>query len=200
MKKNVTRGYGVLEGFLAKKRAAVANSLMSEGLIRGGRLLDLGCGTYPYFLSIADEMEKYGLDKNLNENCKEQFKDIKLQKFDIENENNIPFQDSYFNVVTMLAVCEHLSRESLSHKLQEIYRILKPGGAVIMTTPALWTAFILNTMAKLRLISSEEIKDHKRLYSLSEISILLNQAGFSLEAIKAGYFELFMNTWVIAKK
>ncbi len=48
-KDNVTRGYGLLERFLAKKRAKMANEIIPLAL-RTGRILDIGCGPFPYFL------------------------------------------------------------------------------------------------------------------------------------------------------
>jgi hypothetical protein len=50
-------------------------------------------------------------------------------------------------------------------------------------------------MARLRLVSPEEIEEHKGAYSRSSISATLQKAGFSNKNIKSGYFEMFMNTW-----
>jgi len=196
---NATRGYGFFEGFLAKKRACVADRLIPN-VSRKGRILDIGCGTYPYLLSKINFKEKYGLDQNLNELCKGQFNDINLQKFNIENEKVIPFQSAYFDIVTMLAVCEHLGQNVLSEKFTEVHRVLKPEGRFIITTPAPWSSFILKIMAALKLVSFVEIEEHKCLYSRFKILSLLNQCGFNFKKIKSGYFELFMNTWIIAEK
>jgi hypothetical protein len=45
-----TRGRGLLEPWLAKMRAQRANRLIPAEL-RAGRILDIGCGSFPYFLS-----------------------------------------------------------------------------------------------------------------------------------------------------
>lgn len=195
----MTRGYGFFEDFLARKRTCVADRLIPVAL-RRGRILDIGCGAYPYFLSKVDFKEKYGLDQNLNESYKGQFEEINLQMFNMEAERAIPFQNAYFDVVTMLAVCEHLPPELLAEKFTEVHRILKPGGRFIITTPSPWTFFILSIMARLRLISPMEIKDHKCLYPRFKICNILNQGGFGLKKIKSGYFELFMNTWITVEK
>lgn len=47
---SVTRGHGVLEPLLAKLRAKKANALIPEPA-RAGRILDVGCGSFPFFLS-----------------------------------------------------------------------------------------------------------------------------------------------------
>ena len=62
MKVKVTRGHGLLERFLARKRACMANQLIPSHL-RNGRILDIGCGSFPYFLLNTVFTEKCGLDK-----------------------------------------------------------------------------------------------------------------------------------------
>lgn len=153
-KSNVTRGPGLLEEFLAKQRSRMANRLIPS-THRKGRILDIGCGTYPLFLLNTQFSEKYRLDKVVQEDYGTQFQNqkITLINYDIEIEDMLPFESEYFDVVTMLAVFEHIESKRLVELLGEIYRILKPGGMYIMTTPAFWTDSLLRFMAKLRLVS-----------------------------------------------
>ena len=154
-----------------------------------------------FFPVNVDFAEKYGLDKIAQidfDGKKEQA--ITLISFEIEKEERIPFENNYFDVVSMLAVFEHLEPERLVKIHKEIYRILKPGGMYIMTTPAFWTDRLLRFLAKIRLISEVEIKEHKGIYNFSKISSVLQQACFDKEELKFGYFEIFMNTWVTATK
>ncbi|MDP8230821.1 MAG: class I SAM-dependent methyltransferase [Candidatus Gorgyraea atricola] len=197
--KNVTRDYGFFEGFLAKKRAEIADRLIPPASKRG-KILDIGCGNYPYFLNSIDFAEKYGVDQNLSNSRNDIPQNIKLQKFNIEKENRIDFPDEYFDVVTMLAVLEHIDPGVLPERIREICRILKPKGIFIITTPASWTVPILSVMAKLKLISPVEIREHKVLYSRSRISEALTGNKFHSEKIMSGYFELFMNIWLRAEK
>ena len=48
---------------------------------------------------------------------------------------DIPFQDEYFDIVVMFDVIEHLPRGSESLALNEIYRVLKKGGRIALSTP-----------------------------------------------------------------
>ncbi len=196
-----TRGFGILEEFLAKKRAQRANSLIPQSY-RSGRILDVGCGTYPAFLLLTAFSEKYGIDKTSSALWQRELKDcsLTLMNHDVENEAPLPFHDEYFDTVTMLAVFEHIAHHNLPRALQELSRVLKRGGLLVITTPAKWTGSILNGMARLRLISSLEIKDHKALYTVDSIIKTLQHGGFTLKNIKFGYFEFYMNTWVTAIK
>jgi ubiquinone/menaquinone biosynthesis C-methylase UbiE len=114
--------------------------------------------------------------------------------------DKLPFEDNFFDVVTMLAVFEHIEPAKLTGLLSEIRRILKPGGMSVMTTPAVWTDRLLRALAKIRLVSPAEIEEHKDAYSFKKITKFLTQAGLSDQRLKFGYFELFMNIWATATK
>jgi ubiquinone/menaquinone biosynthesis C-methylase UbiE len=193
----VTRGSGLLEVFLAKKRAKLANSLISKSH-RSGKILDVGCGSYPYFLTTTKFKEKYGIDPSLDLSL---VKDagIILKKIKI-NKETLSFANNYFDVVTMLAVFEHIEHNDLIAVIKEIRRVLKKDGVLIITTPAPWSDKLLHRMAIVGLISSEEIHEHKHNHSKSKIENLLKEAGFEKSKIKSGFFELYMNMWFTAKK
>lgn len=194
-KQSATRGNGLLEGVLAKKRAEKANSFITK-THRKGKILDIGCGSYPYFLSTTVFNEKYGIDPSLSIG---KINNIKLIKKDVTKQN-LPFNDNYFDVVTMLAVFEHIDGENIKLVLRDIARVLKKEGVVIITTPAPWSDKLLHQMGKVGLISSEEIHEHKTHYTRLKIEDIINKAGFKKEKIKSGYFELGFNMWFTAVK
>lgn len=192
---NYTRGTGILEIFLAKQRANKANSFISKDQ-RKGKILDIGCGSYPYFLTSIDFKEKYGIDPSLTYL---KLENIILEKIDI-TENKLPFKDNYFNVVTMLAVFEHIEQDKLAEVLCEIKRVLKKDGIFIITTPAPWADKLLHFMARFDLISSEEIHEHKHNHPKEKIEGILIASGFEKGKIKSGFFEFFLNMWFTAIK
>jgi ubiquinone/menaquinone biosynthesis C-methylase UbiE len=199
-KKGFTRGYGLIESFLAKKRSKTANTLIPPTL-RGGRILDIGCGTYPYFLAKTEFNEKYGIDKSDEITQYTQYTPpLHLQQLDFANQSELPFENNYFNVVTMLAVIEHIDPPNTRHLISETFRILQKDGLLILTTPAAWANSLLHRMSRLKLVSPEEINDHKDTYSHKKITALLQDGGFKKENIKLGYFEMFMNIWACAGK
>lgn len=100
----------------------------------------------------------------------------------------------------MLAVFEHLDPTKLVSVLKETRRVLKPEGRLIITIPCAWTDKLLRTMAKLNLVSLKEIKEHKKTYNHSEIASQLLKADFRKTKMKHGYFECFMNNWLVVEK
>ncbi|MEK7149193.1 MAG: class I SAM-dependent methyltransferase [Patescibacteria group bacterium] len=163
---NVTPGYGILEKILSKKRAAIANFLIPKES-REGRILDIGCGTIPLFLLNTEFREKYGIDPSVRISDKQ--KNVYLQKYDIEEGGTLPFEDNFFDTVTMLAVFEHIEQSKLPGTMREIKRVLKPGGVFIMTTPCPWADKLLRIMARVKLVSQEGMYEHKGAYSHDDL-------------------------------
>jgi ubiquinone/menaquinone biosynthesis C-methylase UbiE len=194
---NITRGWGLLEGFLARQRAAKANSVIPK-TFREGRILDIGCGSYPYFLETTNFKDKYGLDPVINPEMIG-IKGIKLSKSTIGTKK-LSFTDSFFDVITMLAVFEHIEHDNLIPVIKEIHRVLKKNGILVITTPAPWADKLLHQMAKVSLISSEEIHEHKHNHPRLKIENILSQGGFTKNKIQSGFFEFHMNMWFTAKK
>ena len=192
----VTRGNGLLEPLLSRLRAHQANRLIPTRL-RQGSILDIGCGSSPYFLAHTSFKKKFAIDQlTPSDNLLE----IEWYVLDINNEPLLPYPDSYFNVVTMLAVVEHLNPTSLSALFKEAYRTLSPGGMLILTTPAAWSDGLLRLMAMINLVSAEEINEHVYAYTLPLLGWYFGVAGFDMEKVDFGYFELWLNLWATATR
>ena len=59
---NYTRGKGLLEPTLAHLRTQPGNRLVTADF-RAGSVLDIGCGSFPYFLSHTWFEEKFAVDQ-----------------------------------------------------------------------------------------------------------------------------------------
>lgn len=194
-----TRGKGLLEPLLASLRSQRANSLIPETL-RAGRILDIGCGTYPYFLSHTSFSEKFAVDQlNPAPGAAEKHQ-ISWHTLNLNETPKLPFANDHFSVITLLAVVEHLNPSSMALLFQETYRVLAPGGMLILTTPAAWSDGILKTMARLQLVSAEEIDEHAYAYTLPLLGWYFGQAGFAMNKVRFGYFEFMLNMWATAQK
>jgi SAM-dependent methyltransferase len=197
-RRRVTRGSGALEAFLARQRSRQANRLIPDPL-RSGRILDVGFGSFPLFLSETRFAERYGLDREVPAGLADHT-DIHLIAHDLEHKRELPFESNFFTVVTMLAVFEHLDTPVLLDLLHEIKRVLVLGGVLVMTTPAGWTAGILKALSRMRLVSGDEVGEHRDQYSRAQIRDLLQRGGFESGTLEIGSFELGMNIWARASR
>lgn len=161
----------------------------------GGRLLDVGCGHYPFFLSRSGFVRRVGLDRERGPQWKEvaTTSGISLVQGDIERTSRLPFRDQSFDAVTMLAVVEHIDESTLSPLLSDARRVLTPGGRLVITTPPPWSDPVLRTLARFGLSSKTELDEHQAAYTPATLRALLERAGFV--RAKAGVFELGLNVW-----
>jgi len=195
----LTRGKGWLEPLLADLRAQRANKLIPLKL-RAGRILDIGCGTYPYFLAHTSFQEKFAIDQIPIPEITATELSIESYTLDLEVKPDLPFKNGFFEAVTLLAVVEHLDPSLMAILFKEVYRVLKPGGMVILTTPAAWSDGLLKFMARVNLVSAEEIREHAYAYTLPLLGWYFGQAGFEMTKTKFGYFEFMLNMWATAQK
>ncbi len=194
-----TRGKGLLEPLLARLRTQRANELIPVAL-RSGRILDIGCGSFPYFLAHTAFEEKFAVDQLQMPAETARQNQIEFFSLNLNEQPHLPFPGEYFEVVTLLAVVEHLDPDSMALLFQEACRVLKPGGIVVLTTPAAWSDGLLKFMARIGLVSAEEIHEHAFAYTLPLLGWHFGQAGFQMSKLKFGYFEFMLNMWATASK
>jgi 2-polyprenyl-3-methyl-5-hydroxy-6-metoxy-1,4-benzoquinol methylase len=98
----------------------------------GGNLLDIGCaeGFFLFNASKAGYITKgIELSQDAAAYARGEF-DIDVETKPLEE---LQFSQDYFDVVTLWQVLEHLPYPLMI--LKEIYRILKPGGLIVVATP-----------------------------------------------------------------
>lgn len=196
----VTRGHGFMEATLAKWRAARAEALILPDQRRGS-ILDVGCGSHPYFLLNTRFEHKFGIDKMVTQEAAAALAGrVTLAPFESNNRSTLPFPDASFEVVTMLAVFEHIPVDSLVPLIREIHRVLKPGGTYIMTTPSGVSGPVLSLLKLLGAVSREEIDEHVDSYSRKKVLEIMARTPFDRASIRIGLFELGMNVWMCAPR
>ncbi|MDO1446310.1 class I SAM-dependent methyltransferase [Rhodocytophaga aerolata] len=104
------------------------------GKIVHGNLLEIGCGVGRGLDVLASSCERYtGIDKN-EELLKVLQRDYPQLNFIYQH---IPpftgIADNTFDYIVTFQVIEHIENDDLF--IKEIYRVLKPGGKAIITTP-----------------------------------------------------------------
>jgi 2-polyprenyl-3-methyl-5-hydroxy-6-metoxy-1,4-benzoquinol methylase len=191
-----TRGNGILENFLSNQRSKIAlRNIPAEKY--NGKILDIGCGSEPFFLRKAPFKEKYGVDRVVNTAMEGK---THLYQKSILEISELQFKRDYFDVITMLAVIEHIYPKEAIRVISEAKKLLKLEGLLILTTPAKWTDKLLKFLSKINLVSKEEINEHKDLFTQEKLKNILREAGFEKRKIMTGTFELGMNLFVVAKK
>ena len=116
----------------SRLRATVAQVELIKRYGNGTRLLDIGCGE-GFFLFNASKFGYVGKGVELSQDAAEYARrefglDVEVKSFE-----ELRFSENHFDVVTMWQVLEHLLYPLTT--LEEIHRILKPGGMLVITTP-----------------------------------------------------------------
>jgi ubiquinone/menaquinone biosynthesis C-methylase UbiE len=157
------------------------------------RLLDIGCGWDARFLRAVEPYVGTGLGVDWKAPCVAEGK-IRTERLNLEE--RLPYADSSFEVITMLAVLEHLAQPEAI--LREVRRVLVPGGSLVLTVPSKVARPVLEFLAfRLGWVNPDEIADHKRYFDREDLVALLEETGLRLAEHR--YFQLRMNNFCLAK-
>ena len=142
------------------------------------KILDFGCGSGLFVNELAEHgYQAYGLD--ISEEAVK-FGILQGRKnLGVIDAHKIDFPDNTFDAVFGMAVLEHLEDESWA--LQEMQRVLKPGGVVILMVPAymfLWGI-------------QDEAAHHYRRYTKRSLLKELKEST-SLKEVRLSYFNTFL--------
>jgi methionine biosynthesis protein MetW len=124
------KGMPILEDRIKKVRALFAG-------LRGDRLLDIGCGDGTLSVIFGRAMgarEVHGVDIASEAIQAAEKQGVKACQLNID-QADLPFEDGYFDGVYCGEIIEHLFDPD--HLLDEVYRVLKPQGFCILSTPNL---------------------------------------------------------------
>ena len=164
-----------------------------------GTIADFGCGrTAPLLQALLDKgMAKNATGVDLDPDFSAATQSLTLFRADLNEP--LPLADDSLDAALSLATLEHLDKPDLH--LREIYRALRPGGILLLTTPSPRGKPVLEFLAyRLKIIDRREIEDHRRYFNSAMLETALEQAGFSPSAITARTFQLGMNNIVVASK
>jgi len=136
-----------------------------------GILVDIGCGIKPYIALTRGLVTKHiGIDHSDMPHDR-----AKIDVFASAYDTSLP--SCYADTILCTAVLEHLERPQ--DAIREMYRILKPGGHMILSAPLFWHLH-------------EEPRDFYR-YTRYGLAHLFTTAGFEILEIKplAGFVVTF---------
>lgn len=161
---------------------------------KSATVVDVGCGHTPNLLNSMSSIIDLGIgiDPLVKNHSSGK---IKLISQMLTARMAIP--SNFADVVTLVAVLEHL--ENPSQVLRECFRVLKPGGKVILTTPTPFAKPVLEFLAfRLGLVSPREIAEHKSYFLKKDLMDHLSSVGFV--QVHHSYFEFFFNNFCFASK
>jgi methionine biosynthesis protein MetW len=151
-------------------------------LKKGEKFLDVGCGNGALMEITEDKFDKiHGCD--ISETALYQAKERGMMGTCVDlNAEALPYRDASFDCVTCLEVVEHVMDPL--HLLKDIYRVLRPKGSLVLTTPNI--RYVRNLS---RLVMSGKFPHtttdtfvwgggHLHYFTRKDMAYLLKQAGF----------------------
>jgi len=155
-----------------------------------GRLLNIGCAHGPDFLPFTQDFELYGVDFSTE---MLRFAQKYSQKFNfavnlsLADVSHLPYHNETFDWAVSVATYHHIrGKEERQAALNELRRVLKPGGEAFITV---WNRWQTRFWFKPREVTVPWRKRDKTLYryyylfSYPELERLAKEAGF--EVIKS---------------
>lgn len=153
-------------------RASLLEKVFKVHVPEGAQVLDVGSSDAPSNQWMNGHCEKTAMDLDP--------RGLNLEAGDVVGSvTDIPFPDAHFDVVSAFDVIEHIPDEKLA--LDEIFRVLKPGGKFLMAVPAYEWAWS----------SHDEIHDHQRRYNRRRGIRALERSGFTVERSTYGFTGVF---------
>lgn len=183
--------FNIIDRLVRKLRLRPIRAWVREG----SAVVDVGCGTENWIIRNMPECASgsIGIDPYLPHNL-EGPQGIRGDVSTMATQ-----RPGEFDIALSLAVVEHLASTDRDSMFVGIWCLLRPGGRLLLTTPAPRSRWLLELLAfRLHLISEHEIRDHKQYYSLSELTKLLEGAGFVVEQARS--FQFGLNQFVVAMR
>jgi ubiquinone/menaquinone biosynthesis C-methylase UbiE len=152
----------------------------------GKKILDIGC-SYGWFEKYVGKKAKeiIGIDLNKKdlETARKEVKErnIKFEKGSVLDLSK--FKENYFDIVVMFDVIEHIPKGTEKKALEEIKKVLKKNGKLLITTPA-------NNFSNF--FDPAWYFGHRH-YSTTHMKNIFEDSGFEIEKmeIKGGFWEIF---------
>ncbi len=164
------------------------------------RVLDVGCydGSISKLL-LPNKNEVYGVD--ISEKAVELAKLNGIQAFTCDIEDKLPFLDNFFDVVVAGEIIEHIF--DVDNFLNEINRILKIGGYLVLTTPNLacfnsrWRLLLGKNPYNIETSLGSNSAGHIRYFVKNSLSELLKAHGLTIDVFASDIVQYGANRYSV---
>jgi 2-polyprenyl-3-methyl-5-hydroxy-6-metoxy-1,4-benzoquinol methylase len=164
--------------------------------VHGKRLADLGCG---YRATLTRELLPAArsatlVDVALDPALREDPKVTAIEGVLPDVLADVP--DASHDVILCLSVLEHLAEPERT--LDEIHRLLAPGGMALINVPSwLGKPFLELAAFRLGVSPAEEMDDHKAYYDPRDLWPMLVRSGFRPSRIRVRRHKFGLNTFAV---
>ena len=163
------------------------------------KIIDVGCGIGGSTLYLARKFAAKATGITLSpvqaSRAKERARDAAdledRVSFEVANALDMPFADNSFDLVWSLESGEHMPDKEKF--LQECYRVLQPGGKLILAT---WCHRETNSFAGA--LTSDEIKHLKEIYRVYCLPYVMSLSEYRALALDCGWKNIKCDDWSMA--
>lgn len=168
---NLKKILGLFMYFHPGRRADLDFSVMYLPMRPKGQLLDVGCGSgwlLKRMRKLGWNVEGVDFDPKAVENAQKENLKVRLGSLE-----DLHYPDNYFDAITMSHLIEHVPNPL--QLLSECYRILKPGGYLVVVTPngeSLGHKIFKNNWRGL------EPPRHLHIFTTASLAVVVRKANF----------------------
>jgi len=178
-KREISRGYDAIVSRMGLSPKFYRAAVTMAGAV-SGRVLDLGCGVGGLLEQIRSRfpgVSLFGGDISfvLSRETKKKNPAARVFQGDAEA---LPLHDAVFDCAFMTEVLEHLL--DYEKGLSEVYRVLRPGGRVVVTVPN--RGWVRYDRFMTERVAFQPVDDHW--FTQAELERLVVSAGFQIITIR----------------
>jgi 2-polyprenyl-3-methyl-5-hydroxy-6-metoxy-1,4-benzoquinol methylase len=188
-------------------RAARVATVIRDGAVRAGRVLDFGS----YFGNFSLMLRRLGFDVDAVDAYRAyapafdrvlslmQVAGVTIRDFEDEGHDLHALPAASYDIVLCLGVIEHIPH-SPKRMLEALTRVLKPGGLLVLDTPNLAYLYRREALAQGRSIfppiadqflTEPPFEGHHREYTTAEVRWMLEQSGYEAITVETFDFSVY---------
>ncbi len=165
---------------------ALRSAFLHGHVSSGERVLDVGCGEGVFAAELAASgAQVLGIDVAEEPLRRARTRHPELDLRLVEAQAPWPLPDASFDVVWAGEVIEHIA--DTAAWLSEVRRVLRSGGSLLITTPAVGRSALLAAAISRRAFAArfDPRGDHLRFYGSATLSRLIEDFGFESPSVRA---------------